>query len=174
MADECPVIASDSMFLKAILPTLNVSPCNPLTIIGGSGSSAVAAAAFAGGSSSPAPLQVPVFQQQSTGNGNTVISFNSNASPVAMQAPADNSMISFNNIAAAPVANVVISFNNFARSTAGQASATMEHHLSGGVQQLDAPQQKLYFGPSPTKALRHLPCATTSTCFQRPCHCRLG
>uniref|UniRef100_A0A0D3H133 Uncharacterized protein n=1 Tax=Oryza barthii TaxID=65489 RepID=A0A0D3H133_9ORYZ len=157
MADEHPIISSDSMFLKAILPTLNVSPCNPLTITGGAGSSTVAAAAFAGGSSSPAPLQVLVFQQQSTGNGN--------------MAPADNSMISFNNITVAPVANAVISFNNFARSTAGQASATMGHHLSGGVQQLDAPQQK---GPSPTKALCHLPCATTSTCFQRPCHCRLG
>ncbi|EAZ07234.1 hypothetical protein OsI_29478 [Oryza sativa Indica Group] len=84
MADEHPVISSDSMFLKAILPTLNVSPCNPLTITGGAGSSTVTAAAFAGGSSSPAPLQVLVFQQQSTGNGNVEISFNSNASPMAM------------------------------------------------------------------------------------------
>ncbi|EAZ42979.1 hypothetical protein OsJ_27568 [Oryza sativa Japonica Group] len=88
MADEHPVISSDSMFLKAILPTLNVSPCNPLTITGGAGSSTVTAAAFAGGSSSPAPLQVLVFQQQSTGNGNVEISFNSNASPMAMWCPA--------------------------------------------------------------------------------------
>uniref|UniRef100_A0A0E0AWA4 Uncharacterized protein n=1 Tax=Oryza glumipatula TaxID=40148 RepID=A0A0E0AWA4_9ORYZ len=140
MADEHHVILSDSMFLKAILPTLNVSPCNPLTITGGAGSSTVAAAAFAGGSSSPAPLQVPVFQQQSTGNGNV--------------APADNSMISFNNITAAPVANAVISFNNFARSIAGQASATMGHHLPAGCSPAEGAFS--YQGPLPPSMRNHI------------------
>ncbi|EAZ42978.1 hypothetical protein OsJ_27567 [Oryza sativa Japonica Group] len=147
MAIERPLISSDSMFLKAILPTLKISPCNPLTLTGGIGSSSVAAEAFAGGSSSAAPLQIPVFQQQSTGNGNTVISFSNNASPMAMRAPTDNTMISFNNVSAAPVANAVISFSNISRSAAMQAPAARGQHLSGDVQQLDFPQQKLYFGP---------------------------
>uniref|UniRef100_A0A0E0QJX4 Two-component response regulator ORR33 n=1 Tax=Oryza rufipogon TaxID=4529 RepID=A0A0E0QJX4_ORYRU len=147
MAIERPLISSDSMFLKAILPTLKISPCNPLTLTGGIGSSSVAAEAFAGGSSSAAPLQIPVFQQQFTGNGNTVISFSNNASPMAMRAPTDNTMISFNNVSAAPVANAVISFSNISRSAAMQAPAARGQHLSGDVQQLDFPQQKLYFGP---------------------------
>ncbi|EAZ07232.1 hypothetical protein OsI_29475 [Oryza sativa Indica Group] len=147
MAIERPLISSDSMFLKAILPTLKISPCNPLILTGGIGSSSVAAEAFAGGSSSAAPLQIPVFQQQSTGNGNTVISFSNNASPMAMRAPTDNTMISFNNVSAAPVANAVISFSNISRSAAMQAPAARGQHLSGDVQQLDFPQQKLYFGP---------------------------
>uniref|UniRef100_A0A0E0LVL2 Response regulatory domain-containing protein n=1 Tax=Oryza punctata TaxID=4537 RepID=A0A0E0LVL2_ORYPU len=148
MADEWPLLSSDSMFLKAILPTLNVSPENPLTLTGGAGSSSVAAAGFAGGSTSPAaPLQVPVFQQQSADNGNAVISFNSSASPMAMRALAGNTMISFNNVAVAPVANAVISFNKFSGSAAVQVPDAMGKHLSGDVRQLDFPQQKLYFGP---------------------------
>uniref|UniRef100_A0A0E0LVL1 Response regulatory domain-containing protein n=1 Tax=Oryza punctata TaxID=4537 RepID=A0A0E0LVL1_ORYPU len=147
ITDERPLISSDSMFLKAILPTLNVSPRNPLTLTGGAGSSSVAATAFAGGSSSLAPLQVPVFQQQSAGNGNMVISFNNNASPMARHTPAGNTMISFNNVTAAPVTNAVISFNNYAGSAAVQAPNAMEQHLSDDVRQLDFPQQKLYFGP---------------------------
>uniref|UniRef100_A0A0E0F787 Response regulatory domain-containing protein n=1 Tax=Oryza meridionalis TaxID=40149 RepID=A0A0E0F787_9ORYZ len=147
MANERPLISSDSTFLKAILPTLNISPRNPLTLTGGVGSRSVGAEAFAGGSSSAAPPQIPVFQQLSTGNGKTVISFSNNASPTAMRATTDNTMISFNNVSTAPVANAVISFSNISRSATMQAPAARGQHLSGDVQQLDFPQQKLYFGP---------------------------
>uniref|UniRef100_A0A0D9X8L7 Response regulatory domain-containing protein n=1 Tax=Leersia perrieri TaxID=77586 RepID=A0A0D9X8L7_9ORYZ len=73
--DEHRLLSSDySVFLKAILPTINAPPCNPPIPAGGAGPSSVATAAFAGGSgaTASAPLQAPVHQQP----------------PVAVQAPA--------------------------------------------------------------------------------------
>ncbi|KAF0898768.1 hypothetical protein E2562_009373 [Oryza meyeriana var. granulata] len=146
LADKRGLFPSDSLFLKAILPMLNVPACNPLVLAAGAGPSSVVTAALAGGRNTAAPFQVPVRQQPHL-TGNAVIDFNNNAAPVAVQAPVGNAV---NNAAApgavqAPAGNAVISFNNTAVQSAVQAPA-MGQQLPGGVQ-LDAPQQKLYFGP---------------------------
>uniref|UniRef100_A0A0E0QGQ6 Response regulatory domain-containing protein n=1 Tax=Oryza rufipogon TaxID=4529 RepID=A0A0E0QGQ6_ORYRU len=137
--DERRLISSGSLFLKAIFPTLNVSPSNPLILTGGAGPSCIPTMTIAG-SRTAAPFQVPVFQQQPAGT--TVIFF----SNTAVQAPIGNAFISFNN-AASPAAtgNTVISFNNIAAPAAMQVPA-MRQRLSSGVQP-DAPQQRLYMGP---------------------------
>ncbi|KAF0898769.1 hypothetical protein E2562_009374 [Oryza meyeriana var. granulata] len=80
--DERRLLSTDSLFLKAILPTLDVPPCNPLTLAAGAGQSSIASAAFAGGSFAAAPFQVPAPA------GNAVISFNNPAVPAVVQAPA--------------------------------------------------------------------------------------
>uniref|UniRef100_A0A0E0LVL0 Uncharacterized protein n=1 Tax=Oryza punctata TaxID=4537 RepID=A0A0E0LVL0_ORYPU len=137
--DERRLLPSDSLFLKAILPTLNVSPCNSLILTGGAGPSCIPTTTIAGGSTA-APFQVSVFQQQQqqqpagtaqhdgagTYTGNAVISFNNAGSPAA-------------------TGNAVISFNNVAAPAPVQAPP-MGQRLSGGVQP-EAPQQRLYMGP---------------------------
>uniref|UniRef100_A0A0E0AT79 Uncharacterized protein n=1 Tax=Oryza glumipatula TaxID=40148 RepID=A0A0E0AT79_9ORYZ len=109
MANERPLILLDFMFLKAILPTLNVSPRNPLTLTGAT--------------LLRRPLLVAAFYLHH---------FKFRFSSRNRLAKA-NTVISFNNKSVAPVADALISFNDFAGSTARQALAAMGHHLSGGI-----------------------------------------
>jgi hypothetical protein len=109
MANERPLILLDFMFLKAILPTLNVSPRNPLTLTG---------ATLLRRPLLVAALHLHHFKfwfssRNRLAKANTVISFNNNS--------------------VAPVADALISFNDFVGSTTRQALAAMGHHLSGGI-----------------------------------------
>ncbi|XP_006660186.1 two-component response regulator ORR33-like [Oryza brachyantha] len=135
---------ADSPFLKAILPSLNLSPLNPPP----AGLSSVAGS----GSSTAAPFQQ--FQQPAD---NAVISFVNNAAPVAVKAPPAAFAGSG---AAAPFqvpayqqlqqpfgsnGNAVISFNNIAPAVSAPAPARAQQPPSGV--QLGAPPQKLFMGP---------------------------